>query len=77
LTLIATGGAVLRYGPLVGLDVFLLDWALPDVTRLDVHKQLKAQRQRVAPVLFLTVRDEETDVVAAMDSAAEIPRSRR
>ena len=52
-------------------EVFVLDWTLPDITGLEVLKLLRAQPQIVAPIIFATVRDAETDVVRALDAGAD------
>ena len=70
-TLFASGVALLRHASLHGFEVFLLDWVLPDMTGFEILKLLKAQPQIVAPVLFVTVRDAEIDVVRALDAGAD------
>jgi len=50
-------------------DVILLDLGLPDMDGLDVLKRLREWSE--APVLVLSVRDDEQGKVAALDSGAE------
>lgn len=50
-------------------DVVLLDLGLPDMEGLAVLKQLR-EWSRV-PILILSVRDRETDKIAALDSGAD------
>lgn len=50
-------------------DVILLDLGLPDVEGLEVLKRLREWSE--APVIVLTVRDDEAGKVAALDSGAE------
>ena len=53
-----------------GFDAMLLDVNLPDVSGLDVCKQLRASGNRM-PVLMLTARDTVTDRVAGLDAGAD------
>ena len=53
-----------------GFDAMLLDVNLPDVSGLDVCKQLRAAGNRM-PVLMLTARDTVTDRVAGLDAGAD------
>lgn len=52
-------------------DVFILDWELPDMTGIDVVKQLRTQMQIETPVLFCSQRDSEVDVVKALETGAD------
>ncbi len=70
-TLFSSSAKLLSHASLQGFEVFLLDWVLPGITGLEVLKLLKAQPQIVAPVLFITIRDAETDVVRALDAGAD------
>jgi two-component system OmpR family response regulator len=51
-------------------DAVVLDLMLPDLTGLDVCRQLRA-RGRWAPVLVLTARDAVPDRVAGLDAGAD------
>src|SRR5690349_17549845 len=50
-------------------DLLILDWNLPDLTGIDVLRQLR-HRSRV-PVIFCTSRDREDDVVKALQEGAQ------
>ena len=50
-------------------DLVLLDVALPDGTGFDLCREIKAKD--LAPVIFLTARDEERDVVLGLDLGAD------
>ncbi len=51
-------------------DVLILDWTLPDMTGLQVLDEIR-QRQDGLPVLFLTGRDSEQDIVEALSHGAD------
>jgi two-component system, OmpR family, response regulator RegX3 len=69
--LFTASAKLLRHASLKEFDVFLLDWVLPGITGLEVLRLLKAQPNIVAPILFITVRNAETDVVRALDAGAD------
>ena len=50
-------------------DLVLLDWMLPDVDGLEVCRRLRTRGD--VPVLLLTARTAETDVVAALAAGAD------
>ena len=52
-------------------DVMVFDWELPGKTGLELLRQLKSERKLETPVLFLTNRDNEVDIVAALDAGAD------
>src|SRR5688572_15116394 len=47
-------------------DLFMLDWQVPDVSGAEVLMWLRANVSRTVPVLFVTVRDSEQDIVFAL-----------
>lgn len=51
------------------VSLVLLDWNLPDGTGADFCRYVKARRD--VPVIFLTVRDEEKDIVQGLDMGAD------
>ncbi|MEZ5658904.1 MAG: response regulator transcription factor [Burkholderiaceae bacterium] len=51
-------------------DCLVLDWTVPDMTGIDVLRNLPAQQRRI-PVLFATIRDAEEDVVEALENGAD------
>jgi len=51
--------------------LFILDWQVPDVSGADVLKWLRANVSRSVPVLFVTVRDSEQDIVFALEQGAD------
>jgi DNA-binding response OmpR family regulator len=50
-------------------DLILLDIGLPDANGLDIARTL--QRELATPIIFLTGRDQETDVVTGLELGAE------
>lgn len=52
-----------------GPDVVVLDIGLPDMSGLDVLKEIRAQSN--TPILMLTARNQETDVVRALEMGAD------
>jgi len=58
-------GIVVREHP----DVILLDMNLPDMPGLEVCRKLRRSFQ--GPILMVTVRNAETDKIAALDSGAD------
>jgi two-component system response regulator MprA len=53
-----------------GFDAMLLDVNLPDISGIDVCRQLRGTGSRL-PVLMLTARDTVTDRVAGLDAGAD------
>lgn len=52
-------------------DLMILDWQIPDMTGIDVLKSVRAQINWPIPVVFLTQRDSEADIVEALDAGAD------
>lgn len=51
-------------------DIIVLDLGLPDIDGLDVARQVRAQGL-TTPILMLTARSEETDLVVGLDAGAD------
>jgi DNA-binding response OmpR family regulator len=66
-----TGQSILRELARETYDCLVFDWEVPDGSGLEVLKALRAQRETVPPVLFLTHRDSEEDIVIALEAGAD------
>ncbi|TMD50790.1 MAG: response regulator transcription factor [Chloroflexi bacterium] len=52
-------------------DLFMLDWQVPDVSGAEVLAWLRSNVSKTVPVLFVTVRDSEQDIVFALERGAD------
>lgn len=52
-------------------DVLTLDWNLPDATGLEILKWVRQSLVSDVPVIFITARQSESDIVAALDAGAD------
>ena len=52
-------------------DLLIVDWNLPDGTGIDAVKWAREQIDWHVPVLFITSRDQEEDVVTALNAGAD------
>lgn len=66
---VATGADALARGDRA--DAVLLDLGLPDIDGVDVCRQLRRAIAPDVPILVLTARDGEADVVVALDAGAD------
>jgi DNA-binding response OmpR family regulator len=64
------GDAALAQALTIGVDLVLLDLTLPDLDGLEVCRRLKKERP-LLPVVMLTARGEEVDVVVGFDAGAD------
>jgi DNA-binding response OmpR family regulator len=64
----ASGAEALLLAP--DVDIFILDWMLPDLPGIEVARALK-QQSHAARVLFLTARTALEDKLAGLDLAAD------
>jgi DNA-binding response OmpR family regulator len=63
-------GADALDAPRRGVDLVLLDLTLPDHDGLAVCRSLRARDERL-PIIMLTARSEETDIVVGLDAGAD------
>ena len=52
-------------------DVIILDWEVPDMSGFEVLTWIRENLDWQPPVLFVTQRDKEKDVVAALEAGAD------
>lgn len=52
-------------------DAYVVDWGLPDMSGLDVLRAIRTKVPNTVPVLFLTARDGERDVIDALEAGAD------
>lgn len=51
-------------------DLMVMDWGLPDISGIELVKSVRA-KDTLVPVLFITSRDSEQDIVAALAAGAD------
>jgi signal transduction histidine kinase len=69
---VAKGHDALQQARVVRPHVIILDVNLPDLSGLDVCRAIRADRElSTIPVLMLTVRHDDTDVVAGLEVGAD------
>jgi two-component system, OmpR family, response regulator RegX3 len=52
-------------------DLIVIDWEVPDISGYDVLRTAREQLLTRTPILFLTHRDSERDVVQALEAGAD------
>jgi two-component system response regulator RegX3 len=52
-------------------DMFVLDWEVPDISGVDVLRWIRSDLSKSVPILFVTVRDSEEDIVYALNAGAD------
>lgn len=52
-------------------DLFVLDWEVPDISGVDVLRWIRSDLSKSVPILFVTVRDTEEDIVHALNAGAD------
>ena len=67
----STGAGLLHALQQASFDLFLIDWELPDMPGLDVLRTLRLGHRTQSPVIFVTQRDDERDVVQALSAGAD------
>lgn len=71
--MLATDGqAALEMARMESPDLVLLDWMLPEVTGIDVCRQLRSDRDlHEVPIIMVTARGDEDDRVRGIDTGAD------
>ena len=67
----ATGQAFLDDLDKADRDLLVVDWELPDMTGIEVLSAVRSRLDWRVPVLFVTQRDEEDDIVLAFNTGAD------
>ena len=65
------GQEFLRQARNEDFDVLLLDWLLPNISGEDILVQLKRQPDWETPIVFVTARDSEEDMVQMLNQGAD------
>lgn len=53
------------------VDLYLLDWMVPDISGEAFLRWLRTERQDQTPAIFITARDAEDDIVAGLSAGAD------
>ena len=67
----ATGQAFLSAVTHKSYDLLILDWQIPDIDGIEVLKTVRTELDWPIPVLFVTQRDSEQDIIKALDAGAD------
>lgn len=67
----ADGKSFIRAYSNDSFDLVILDWMVPEVNGMQVLTHLRSQLDQTVPVIFITQRDSETDVVKALEAGAD------
>jgi DNA-binding response OmpR family regulator len=66
-----SGREAMKHAGRESFDLFVLDWQVPDVSGAEVLTWVRANVSKTVPVLFVTVRDSEQDIVYALEHGAD------
>ncbi len=66
-----SGSYIIRALKKESFDVLILDWEIPDMTGLQVLQWARENLDWYVPILFITQRDREEDVVTALKAGAD------
>ena len=65
------GAALVRQLRIQAYELLMLDWEIPDISGYEVLQTIRRQLGLRTPVVFLTHRDAEADVVQALEAGAD------
>ncbi len=54
-----------------GFDLLILDWGMPDLSGLELLRIVRGELGQNLPIMFLTCRDDEEDIVTALKNGAD------
>ena len=66
-TIHADGNAFIRDYSKDSYDLVLLDWMVPNANGIEVLRHLRQHLDAIVPVVFVTQRDAEQDIVKALE----------
>lgn len=69
--LFENANALMRVLPKETFDLFIVDWELPDLPGLDVIRAIRNTAMAPVPVLMMTNRSDERDIVEGLNSGAD------
>jgi DNA-binding response OmpR family regulator len=69
--LFSSGKALVKEAGRESYDLFLLDWQVPDLSGEEVLRWVRAHVANPVPVMFVTNRDSEEDIVTALSQGAD------
>ena len=67
----ADGKTLLRALRRESFDMLILDWELPDISGLEVMRWARANGEESMPILFVTNRHAESDVIEGLSAGAD------
>lgn len=65
------GKALIKTAGRESFDLFVLDWQVPDVSGEEVLRWIRKHVPATVPVMFVTNRDSEEDIVSALEQGAD------
>ncbi len=68
---VSDGKSFLRAALRDSFDLLLLDWIVPDMPGIEVLRRFRESEQGYTPVLFVTGKDREKDIVEALEGGAD------
>jgi DNA-binding response OmpR family regulator len=68
---LTTGQAFLSAVAHKSYDLLILDWQIPDIDGIEVLRNIRATLDWPIPVLFVTQRASEQDIIMALDAGAD------
>lgn len=66
-----TGQSLLDALANVNFDILLVDWELPDINGPQVMQTIRHELKMDTPIIFITSRDSEEDIVSALNAGAD------
>ena len=69
--LFENANALMRVLPKETFDLFIVDWGLPDLPGIDVIRALRRMAMTPVPILMVTNRSDERDIVEGLTAGAD------